>query len=151
MSIAVRKLLRSGHRIDLVLVDGLRVVPGLPDGIRQEARPKADATFWEVACASILAKVGRDNLMSALAARHPHYGWPTNAGYYTQEHRWGIALHGPTPHHRRTFSMFKLSEASHARYRGFAANGGTPEEFVLWEKARLPSRPIGNARRCERN
>jgi len=138
MSIAVRKLLRRGLRIDLVLVDGLRVVPDLPDGIRQEAKPKADANFWEVACASILAKVLRDNLMSSLADRHPHYGWSTNAGYYTPEHRWGIALHGPTPHHRRTFKLFQYSEASHKRYRGFIANGGTPEEFIPWEKARLP-------------
>jgi ribonuclease HII len=146
MSIAVRKLLRRGHRMDLVLVDGLRVVPGLPDGIRQEAHPKADADFWEVSCASILAKVHRDNLMAALAGRHAGYGWETNAGYYTKTHRLGIIMNGATSHHRRTFSMFQGSLSAHARYRQFLAKGGTFEEFVHQDAWR--TLPPASSRDC---
>lgn len=140
MSIAVRRILRRGLRIDLVLVDGLRVVPDLPDGIRQEAKPKADATFWEVACASILAKVWRDNLMSALAARHPHYGWQSNAGYYTPEHRRGIILHGATPHHRRTFALFRYSDAAREEHARLLAAGGSSEDFFRREAERKAER-----------
>lgn len=137
MSIAVRKLLRRGHRIDLILVDGLRIVPGLPDGIKQEARPRADATFWEVACASILAKVHRDNLMSVLDGRHAGYGWRTNAGYYSPEHRRGIILNGPTPYHRRTFGLFQGSWEAHKRYGKFLADGGgTLDDFLRQDKWR---------------
>jgi ribonuclease HII len=136
MSIAIRKLLRRGHRIDLILVDGLRVVPDLPDGLRQEAWPKADANYWEVACASILAKVHRDNLMAMLDARHPGYGWRTNAGYYSPEHRRGIVLNGPTPYHRRTFALFKGSLDAHTRYGKFLADGGSALEEFLCQDAR---------------
>jgi ribonuclease HII len=57
-----------------------------------------------VACASIVAKVTRDRLMRALARRHPYYRWETNAGYGTVEHHAGLASHGLTAHHRRSFS-----------------------------------------------
>lgn len=147
MSIAVRKLLKRGHRIDLVLVDGLRTVPGIPDGIRQEAHPKADANYWEVACASILAKVHRDNLMANLAMRHSGYGWGTNAGYYSPEHRRGIILNGPTWHHRRTFAMFKSSREAHTRYRKFLAEGGNAlDEFLQQDRRR--TLPIATDGEC---
>lgn len=132
MRIAVMKLLRRGLVIDLVIVDGNRTISDLPDGIRQEARVKADETVWEVSCASILAKVHRDNLMSALAGRerNSHYGWETNAGYPTPEHHRGIIQHGATGHHRRTFASFKRGAEAHASFVGFRANGGTLEEFL---------------------
>jgi ribonuclease HII len=142
MSVAVRKLLRHGLRIDLVLVDGLRVVPGLPDGLRQEARPRADAEFQEVACASVLAKIHRDGLMAALAAKegNSHYGWQTNAGYHTFAHRRGIILYGATPHHRRTFALFKDSVAAREEHARILAAGGTSEEFFRREAEREAGR-----------
>jgi ribonuclease HII len=63
-----------------------------------------DGCCHSIACASIVAKVTRDRLMRALARRHPHYHWETNAGYGTAEHHAGLASHGLTPHHRRSFS-----------------------------------------------
>ena len=42
--------------------------------------------------------------MSALARRYPGYGWETNAGYATLEHRDGLARLGPSRHHRRAFA-----------------------------------------------
>lgn len=64
---------------------------------------KADATVPAVMAASILAKVMRDELMTALAARWPGYGWEKNAGYGVPLHLSAIRELGLTPHHRRTF------------------------------------------------
>jgi ribonuclease HII len=59
-----------------------------------------------------VAKVTRDRLMRALARRHPHYRWETNAGYGTPEHHAGLASYGLTAHHRRSFSpVMQLSLA----------------------------------------
>ena len=41
--------------------------------------------------------------MTRLARRYPHYSWDHNAGYTTREHVAGLAAHGITPHHRRSF------------------------------------------------
>jgi len=57
-----------------------------------------------VAAASIVAKVWRDRLMLSLAQQHPGYGWETNQGYPTKEHKAGLKSHGVTLHHRRTFA-----------------------------------------------
>ncbi len=62
-----------------------------------------DARCFSIACASILAKVTRDLLMTRLALRYPHYIWDHNAGYTTREHVAGLTSHGITPHHRKSF------------------------------------------------
>jgi hypothetical protein len=62
-----------------------------------------DACCYNIACASIIAKVTRDRVMHALAVRHPGYRWERNVGYSTAAHFAGIAEHGITPHHRRSF------------------------------------------------
>ena len=50
--------------------------------------------------------------MRALAKRHPEYRWETNAGYGTADHHAGLAAHGLTAHHRRSFSpVMQLSLA----------------------------------------
>jgi len=83
------------------LVDGKRAPKGLPCSCR--AIIKGDATSLSIAAASIAAKVERDQMMIRLAQKYPHYGWETNAGYGTAAHRTGLAAHGVTPHHRRSF------------------------------------------------
>jgi hypothetical protein len=62
-----------------------------------------DARCFSIACASILAKVTRDLLMTRLAVRYPHYIWDHNAGYTTREHVAGLTSYGITPHHRKSF------------------------------------------------
>lgn len=57
-----------------------------------------------ISAASIIAKEHRDRMMRDLAQLHPHYGWERNAGYGTAEHLAALNLHGPTPHHRRSFA-----------------------------------------------
>jgi len=83
-----------------VVVDGLPV-KGL--GWEHDAVVGGDALVHSIACASIVAKVARDDLMRRLARRYPGYGWETNAGYGSQAHRDAIIELGATPHHRRTF------------------------------------------------
>lgn len=96
-----RALARLGVTPDHVLVDGnpIRTL-----GVEHTAVVGGDACCHSVACASIVAKVTRDRLMHALARRYPRYRWETNAGYGTAEHLAGLASHGLTPHHRRSFS-----------------------------------------------
>ncbi len=64
---------------------------------------KGDGKYLSIAAASILAKTYRDDYMKKLHAEYPYYGWDHNAGYPTREHRNGIATHGLTPYHRRSF------------------------------------------------
>jgi len=85
---------------DHVVIDG-RAMRTLP--IPHTAVVHGDARCFSIACASILAKVTRDLLMTRLATRYPHYIWEHNAGYTTREHVSGLTAHGITPHHRKSF------------------------------------------------
>jgi len=95
-----RALMALGPTPDVALVDGNRA-PTLPCAVRTVVG--GDGLSLSIAAASIVAKVTRDRLMAALAPRYPGYGWATNVGYGTAEHRAGLDRHGVTPHHRRTF------------------------------------------------
>jgi ribonuclease HII len=95
-----RAITRLTVKPDHVLIDGLRI---RTLGIEHTAVVSGDARCHSIACASIIAKVTRDRLMHALARRHPHYHWETNVGYGTPEHHAGLASHGATKHHRRSF------------------------------------------------
>ena len=57
----------------------------------------------EIAAASIVAKVFRDDLMISLARRYPAYGFERHKGYGTAEHRKTILRYGPSPVHRLSF------------------------------------------------
>lgn len=84
-----------------LLVDGLPVPElGLE---RQTAIVDGDHLVHSIACASILAKVCRDQLMERLSLHYPKYAWERNKGYGTPEHLEALRLHGQTPHHRRSF------------------------------------------------
>ncbi len=65
---------------------------------------KGDATSLSIAAASIIAKTTRDAMMRALALDHPFYAWEKNKGYGAPAHREGLARHGVTPHHRKSFA-----------------------------------------------
>lgn len=95
-----RALLRLRIQPQHIIVDGLPV-PEL--GEECTAVVDGDAKVHAIACASIVAKVVRDRAMHLLARHYPGYGWETNAGYGTLEHRGAITELGLTPHHRRTF------------------------------------------------
>ena len=88
---------------ELLLIDGNRFNPY--KDIRHECIIKGDGKFLSIAAASILAKTYRDDLMTALANQFPGYGWDTNYGYPTMEHRDGIRAQGITPYHRKSFQL----------------------------------------------
>jgi ribonuclease HII len=67
---------------------------------------KGDEKYLSIAAASVLAKTYRDEFMIRLHKESPQYGWHQNKGYATLFHRQAIALHGITPHHRKTFRLF---------------------------------------------
>jgi ribonuclease HII len=95
-----RALQRLGRVPDHVFVDGL---PVAMLGFEHTAVVEGDAKVHCIACASVVAKVVRDRIMHLLASRYPGYGWETNAGYGTAEHRGAMLQLGLTPHHRRSF------------------------------------------------
>ena len=85
---------------DHVVIDG-RSMRTLP--IPHTAVVHGDARCFSIACASIIAKVTRDRLMTRLSLRYPHYIWDHNAGYTTRDHVRGLTSFGITPHHRKSF------------------------------------------------
>jgi ribonuclease HII len=95
-----RALKRLRVAPDHVIIDG-RSIRTLP--VPHTAVVHGDARCFSIACASIVAKVTRDLLMTRLSRRYPHYIWDHNAGYTTREHVAGLAAHGITPHHRKSF------------------------------------------------
>ncbi|MGC8769518.1 ribonuclease HII [Calditerrivibrio sp.] len=68
-----------------------------------EAHIKAEDKFMEVAAASIVAKVYRDNLMKDMHYLFPQYNWYKNKGYGTPDHIEAIRKFGITSLHRKTF------------------------------------------------
>jgi ribonuclease HII len=87
------------------------VIDGLPvKGLEWEhdAVVGGDGIVHSIGCASILAKVVRDRLMTTLAGRYPGYGWETNMGYGTAVHRDALEKLGPTPHHRLSFGGVQM-------------------------------------------
>ncbi len=71
---------------------------------------KGDSTSYNVAAASIVAKVTRDREMVRMAELHPEYGFERNMGYGTAEHIQALKTYGPTPFHRRSFIGKLLEE-----------------------------------------
>lgn len=94
-----------------ILVDGNKFRPYLDPvtmtDIAYHTVVKGDGKYMSIASASILAKTHRDELMMHLAEEYPGYGWENNMGYPTREHYEGLRRLGITPHHRRSFKLFK--------------------------------------------
>lgn len=89
-------------RPGVVLLDGGHDYLGRPWQVRCEI--KADQRCVTVAAASVLAKAHRDRLMAVLGERFPAYGFADSAGYPSPVHRQALEEHGPTPHHRLSWS-----------------------------------------------
>ena len=100
MHLALDKL---NIRPEFLLIDGNRFNPY--PGLLHECVIKGDGKYLSIAAASVLAKTYRDELMSKLSIQFPGYGWNTNVGYPTIEHRDGIRGLGITPFHRKTFQL----------------------------------------------
>jgi ribonuclease HII len=90
---------------ELLLIDGNRFKPYKK--LAHQTIIKGDATYIEIAAASVLAKTYRDELMEKLHADFPVYNWLQNKGYPTVAHREAIRLHGSSPCHRQSFRLLK--------------------------------------------
>lgn len=89
-------------RPDLALIDGNREKDfGLP----VKTVVKGDSLSANIAAASVLAKVTRDNLMVELSEKYPEYGFEIHKGYGTKAHYAALREYGASPIHRMTFLM----------------------------------------------
>ena len=71
--------------------------------IPSESIVKGDAKIYSIACASIIAKVYRDELMIAASQNYPEYKFHSNKGYLTKFHLEAICEHGFCDLHRQSF------------------------------------------------
>lgn len=95
-----RALEHLSIRPDIALIDGNRAKDfGLP----VQTVVHGDSLSANIAAASILAKVTRDDLMLEMAETYPLYGFEVHKGYGTKAHYEAILQHGPCSIHRMTF------------------------------------------------
>lgn len=87
---------------DLILVDALEHID--TRGIPYEPLVKGDARCYNIAAASILAKVTRDRIMRQWDEIYPEYGFLSNKGYGTAKHIAAIKEYGLCPIHRISFT-----------------------------------------------
>jgi ribonuclease HII len=89
-----------------LLIDALSLLePALP----QTSLIHGDARCVSIACASIVAKVARDAMMTELDGNYPGYGFIHNKGYCTAEHLEALGRLGPSPIHRRSFAPVRVA------------------------------------------
>ena len=97
-----------GHRFDFILIDGDQF-HGF-EGIPFETIVGGDNKYVSIAAASILAKTSRDMLMKEISKTHPQYGWGSNKGYGSAQHRNAIAELGGCEHHRDSFISHMITK-----------------------------------------
>ena len=80
----------------------------LPEvSLPQKGITNGDRLCFSIACASIMAKVTRDQLMIELDKIYPGYGLAQHKGYGTKKHLACLYKLGPSPIHRRSFRPIK--------------------------------------------
>ncbi len=84
---------------DIVLIDAVKIDTAL----QQENIIKGDTLSYNIASASILAKVYRDRLMEKFDKKYPQYGFAKHKGYGTKAHIEALKKYGKTKIHRETF------------------------------------------------
>lgn len=113
---SLRAMVRAAESLGAfahVLVDGKFIpkdwdaIPG-KSGVsaRAIATPiiEGDSHSLSIACASIIAKVYRDEWMERLAIEHPGYGLEVHKGYFTPQHKRALADLGASSIHRKSFA-----------------------------------------------
>lgn len=85
---------------EFALIDGNRETDF---GVPCKTVIKGDSLSANIAAASVLAKVTRDNWMVEAAEKYPGYGFEIHKGYGTKAHYAALEKLGPCPIHRRSF------------------------------------------------
>lgn len=88
---------------DILFIDALK----FDIDIEQISIIKGDSKSYSIGCASILAKVSRDETMNNLPEEYQKYKISKNKGYGTKEHLEAIEKYGPSDKHRFTFEPIK--------------------------------------------
>ncbi len=101
-----RAVLKLKVQPELCLVDGRQRLPELP--LPQQTMVKGDQRSLEIAAASVVAKVWRDELIIRLAVKYPNYDLRNNKGYGTKRHQLALQQYGPSPLHRLSFSPCRV-------------------------------------------
>ena len=86
---------------DCAIIDGNRPPKHL--NIPCETVVKGDSLSANIAAASVLAKVTRDDIMEQMAEQYPQYGFEIHKGYGTKAHYEALREYGPSPIHRMSF------------------------------------------------
>ena len=95
-----RAILQLQVKPEFALIDGNRAKDfGLP--VRTVVH--GDSLSANIAAASILAKVTRDDYMEGIAAQYPQYSFEVHKGYGTKAHYAALDEFGPCPIHRMSF------------------------------------------------
>jgi len=89
----------------VALIDGNAVPKGLT--CKTVSIIQGDAKSISIACASIVAKVWRDQCMTDLCSKVPGYLFSQHKGYATPDHQKALMSLGYTVHHRKSFEPIK--------------------------------------------
>jgi len=91
-------------RPDLILIDGRdRTSDDTTLNIPHKSFIRGDSLHKVISCASIIAKVTRDRLMTDYSQIYPKYRFEDHKGYGTRAHINAIKKHGACPIHRLSF------------------------------------------------
>ena len=96
----LKKIDRAPHEV-MVYLDGGLYAP--EEFLSQETIIKGDDLVPVISCASIIAKVTRDQFMIRMHKKFPHYHFDVHKGYGTLVHRTAIQKNGISPLHRKSF------------------------------------------------
>ena len=90
---------------DHLLVDAMVIdFPSAEERLAQTKIFYGDAQSISIAAASIVAKVERDRMMTAIADQYPLYDIASNKGYRSPKHIAALQQHGPCDLHRKSFA-----------------------------------------------
>jgi ribonuclease HII len=104
MKRAIRDLIKQEKKCERAIVDGFEI-PKCE--IPNKGIIKGDEKSVSIACASIIAKVFRDRLMSVMHNQYPSYNFARNKGYPSPYHLKALKQNGPSFMHRKSFRPVK--------------------------------------------
>ena len=127
-------ILQASFKAMHLALDKLRKTPNylLIDGnrfnkykeIKHKCIVKGDGIYSSIAAASVLAKTYRDEYMYTIHNEFSAYGWNSNKGYGTAEHRKAIDKLGLCLYHRKSFNIFNTQDS---------ASSQTPAPILITE------------------
>lgn len=110
----INKLKDKGISPDVILVDSVKLNSSIP----HISLDKGDDKCYSIGCASIIAKVYRDNLCEKWDEEYPGYGLKQHKGYGTKKHREALVELGPCAIHRQSFLKNIIRWKDESKMRG---------------------------------